>query len=272
MPREYRRALVSFIDVIGFAELVKSLKNDPDLAPRIHGILTILRSHIATRNTGILPELQGATPEPEAIFRAFSFSDCTVRVTLLDEIHTLKKAIGHELSVLAEKQLELVCLSAAPWQNFPILLRGGICVGDISMDPDPRSDEIVFGPAMVRAYELERDAAVYPRIVIDRELIKEADASRWVPIVEQGDDGFYFLNYLYGSVEFLAQHCSTGPEGSRRSLLNHRQTIRKTIQRLQHENKMDDRILQKYLWLIKYHNSIVYEMGESKYRIPEDIL
>jgi hypothetical protein len=110
MP-QYRRALVSYIDVIGFSELVKSLKSDPDLAPRIHLIL-------------------------------------------------------------------LVCWSAAPWENFPILLRGGICVGDISMDPDPRSDEIVFGPAMVRAYELERDAAVYPRIVIDRELIKEADASR----------------------------------------------------------------------------------------------
>jgi hypothetical protein len=140
------------------------------------------------------------------------------------------------------------------------------------MDPDPQSDEIVFGPAMVRAYELERDAAVYPRIVIDRELIKAADASRWAPIVEHGDDGFYFLNYLFGSVEFLAQHRSTYPEESRRSLLNHRQTIRKAIQRLQHENKMNDRILQKYLWLINYHNSVAHEVGESKYRIPEDIL
>ncbi|HEY1527897.1 MAG TPA: hypothetical protein VGH51_16815 [Candidatus Angelobacter sp.] len=72
----------------------------------------------------------------------------------LDEIHTLQKALGHELSVLAEKQMQLVCWSATPWENFPILLRGGICVGDISMDPDPRSDEIVFGPAMALVQKL----------------------------------------------------------------------------------------------------------------------
>jgi hypothetical protein len=261
MPQEYRRALVSFIDVIGFAEFVKDLETKPSSAPEIHRILSVLRSQIATKDIGIVPRFEGVIPEPECVFRAFSFSDCTVRVTFLDEVHTLQKALGHELSALAERQLDLICWGADEWEEFPVLLRGGIC-----------AEEIVFGPAMVRAYELERDTAVYPRIVVDRELMKEVDANRWYPIVKQGDDGIYFLNYLCGSIEFLAQHRSTEPEEYRRSFFRHRKAIEKAIQRLQHDNKMNDRILQKYLWLIKYHNSIADEASHRKDHIPEDIL
>jgi flagellar biosynthesis/type III secretory pathway chaperone len=73
-------------------------------------------------------------------------------------------------------------------------------------------------------------------------------------------------------MEFLAQYRSTEPEESSRSLFRHRQTIKKTIERLQHENKMNDRILQKYLWLINYHNSIADETSHRKYHISEDTL
>ena len=45
------------------------------------------------------------------------------------------------------------------------LLRGGIAVGDIYHD-----NEVVFGPALNRAYELESQIADYPRVVLDPEV------------------------------------------------------------------------------------------------------
>jgi hypothetical protein len=60
------------------------------------------------------------------------------------------------------------------------LLRGGITIGDIYHD-----DEVVFGPALNRAYELESKIAVVPRIVFDAELLELGDVS-WLSACENG--------------------------------------------------------------------------------------
>lgn len=50
------------------------------------------------------------------------------------------------------------------------LTRGGIASGDFFMD-----DVMVWGPALVRAYELESHVAYFPRVVIEPDLAKECD-------------------------------------------------------------------------------------------------
>jgi hypothetical protein len=44
------------------------------------------------------------------------------------------------------------------------------------------------------------------------------------------------------------------------SLENHKKTIEKAVSQLKSSGKFDDRKLQKYLWLIKYHNAAVNEV------------
>lgn len=156
MAREYKRALVSFIDVIGFADFVKGSERAPERVPDIYRILKILRSQMQEGERFKYPMIEGQEGPPEPLFRGFSFSDCTVRATLIDPENNLRNILIRELQLLSERQLELACWSADEWEEFPVLLRGGISVGNISMDPDPKSDEIVFGPAMVRSYELEK--------------------------------------------------------------------------------------------------------------------
>ena len=52
-----------------------------------------------------------------------------------------------------------------------VLIRGGMCIGEMLV-----ADEgIVFGPGLVKAYDLESKYAVHPRIVIDRDLINDAE-------------------------------------------------------------------------------------------------
>jgi hypothetical protein len=66
------------------------------------------------------------------------------------------------------------------------LIRGGISVGDIIHD-----SEVVFGPGLNRAYELESTVAKFPRIVVDGEVIKNFDSiSGFVSF----EDNIYFLD------------------------------------------------------------------------------
>lgn len=78
------------------------------------------------------------------------------------------------------------------------LTRGGIASGSFFVD-----DMMVWGTALVKAYNLENNLAIYPRIIIDPELIgdlKLADPNcifvkckEWI---EQDTDSFFMINYL----------------------------------------------------------------------------
>ncbi|PDZ55088.1 hypothetical protein CON15_23105 [Bacillus cereus] len=48
-----------------------------------------------------------------------------------------------------------------------ILMRGGLAVGLLC-----HNDNIVYGPAMVEAYELESKLAIYPRVVVKENDLK----------------------------------------------------------------------------------------------------
>lgn len=49
-----------------------------------------------------------------------------------------------------------------------ILFRGAVVIGDLYNDKI-----IIFGPAMLEAYELESKKAIYPRIIIEEDTILE---------------------------------------------------------------------------------------------------
>jgi hypothetical protein len=90
-----------------------------------------------------------------------------------------------------------------------ILVRGGMTVGNIYAAAD-----LAYGPAFVRAYDLESKLANYPRIVLDPSLIKALRDDKRIrsaqhspdeeiayirSLIRQGDDGLWFVDYLGAS-------------------------------------------------------------------------
>lgn len=77
-----------------------------------------------------------------------------------------------------------------------MLIRGGITIGKII-----HNEEMVFGPGINRAYELESKYAIYPRIIFDQIHFKgdsfypTRSILRQVEITED-DDGLFFINYM----------------------------------------------------------------------------
>ena len=118
------------------------------------------------------------------------------------------------------------------------MIRAGVTIGDAHVGLNGKGP--VFGPAMVRAYEIETHEAVHPRIVVDRSayetfltdtrLHKQGHTAkmeaRYVDKLLRVDvDGTRFVDYLAGSefrvrpsrrISRLSQQpCQAGPRQAR---------------------------------------------------------
>jgi len=61
--------------------------------------------------------------------------------------------------------------------------------------------EIIFGPGLIEAYQLETEKSVFPRVIIDETIIKDFNdvkPSRFdlEDIVNIDNDGFYYVDYF----------------------------------------------------------------------------
>jgi hypothetical protein len=80
--------------------------------------------------------------------------------------------------------------------SIGILTRGGLSKGLLH-----HSDKAVFGPAFLSAYEMENQTAIFPRIIVDRETLKDYSAlddigDAFRAELKFSDDGPVFINTL----------------------------------------------------------------------------
>lgn len=241
----YIKAVVSFIDILGFRELVGSRSHD-----EIQAILKLVTSYA-------VPE----TDEDE-LCHAVQFSDSVVRVAPVirrdGEINPVG-AVFHEFLSLVHAQAELM--------NKGVLIRGGISYGDVSY-----ADRLVFGPALISAYDLESKFAQFSRIVIDPMLLDaymnephlravhhslRADKSYIRDLICQGDDGVWFIDYARAMRTEMDD-----PEQYPRFLSKQKALA---IDGLRASSSFDSK-LSKFFWLAKYHNSVAQHCTDAECR------
>lgn len=78
------------------------------------------------------------------------------------------------------------------------LSRGAITMGDFYIDSN-----VVWGDALIRAYELESKVAVFPRVILDPQILISIDAKEMPAEIQQlvfdnlerDNDGFFFVDY-----------------------------------------------------------------------------
>jgi len=137
-PVLYERKVVVFYDILGWRQKIAEAAND---AESIRTLKTIvcgwsLLGGVDIQNRGHKT-------------RVTTFSDNVV-------ISEPVKGPNFQLMLFRLGYLQFF----AAWSG--ILVRGAVTIGDIVHD-----ENIVFGPALNRAYELESKMAVYPRIILD---------------------------------------------------------------------------------------------------------
>lgn len=184
---DYPERYVAFIDILGFSEHVKSIGEKPEKLDRLLEAL----HEMAAEYPGLARNMS-ATQGFENMFRATTFSDNIVISSRPDHM-----GLSVLITVIGQLCLRLL------HQGF--YARGGISKGLLH-----HSDQVVLGAGLIKSYELESKAAVYPRIIYDEPIVNEVKASDIANVwpVTMDQDGVFFLDYL--GTTWLTNLCKQG--------------------------------------------------------------
>jgi len=210
----YEQRFCAFIDFLGFSDAVRRGIWTP------HEIVSAMKK--AAKVSG----------GEESLIRVTQFSDSL----FLSAPATNSLALYSMVSTAFFLTIELAA--------HGILLRGGITKGELY-----HQDTLAFGPAFIRAYNLEQ-AANTPRIIVDADILEhgpwpdEMDDSEIDQLfnisLPQDFDGWRYIDYL------SKEHASEFDEGDI-GLERHYSTLNSLVQ--QHKNSLDASIRTKYGWL-----------------------
>ena len=245
-PRQYSEHVVTFIDILGFKELVKR-----ESAESIGNMLGRLEK---VTDSGEYERLVMGR-------RTIAFSDAIVRASALQTPSGDAARYGilfHELLNLVHAQVDLIVYHG-------VFLRGAVSIGLAFQE-----GTVIYGEGVIRAYETESELAIFPRIIIDPEVFRQyavegnllkahhhtvAQDSEYVgELVREDADGVWFVDYLK-AVEPELKNDADYP----RVLTAHRDAI---IRASRGQGELN-RVSQKYNWLARYHNQVVSELSDE---------
>jgi hypothetical protein len=176
----YEEKAVAFIDILGFKEHVK--RSQADLA-HMRKLLTVLHELQAKTNGQVMEE-NG--------FHGMKFTHFSDSLVVSFSCKDMYLLILH----LVWTQLDLA--------HAGFFVRGGVTVGQVYHEGN-----IVVGPAMIEAYELESKVAKYPRIILHESYIEKAlepqnrhhqtAEEEWEyfdKLLKRDIDGFYYIDFF----------------------------------------------------------------------------
>ena len=236
MPANYEEYIVTFLDILGFRELIRSRS-----AEEVDQIIKLTRRHAADEEG----------EQRELGLRTVAFSDSVIRMRKASET----SGLHFELMDLLHAQAGLL--------SYGVLVRGGIALGKVFQE-----DDRIFGPAFVEAYELESKVAVYPRVVVAPKLlgalvrgalpmahVLEDELGYVMETLAVGDDGIYSIDYLRAFKWELDE-----PEHYPDFLAAHRKVVADMGATIRDGSGAPSSLELKANWLARYHNAVVGEV------------
>ncbi len=238
MDLAYKQRYIAFLDILGFKELVYRSEMDQEVLQRIDKAINYMHSNYMDNYEGDMPMVD--------LGKQVSFFSDSIVISY--DVYNP----GAGFFVLID--LVHICMDLI---SIGILVRGGVTVGSLIHENNK-----CYGPAMVRAYELESKLAIYPRIVIDKSVIEydlryrgrannlEEEMEFINNIIEVDKDGIIYLDYLSQQSE------ANDYETYMYFICSVKIFIQNSLQMFTN-NPRCERILAKYVWLKEYYNEVI---------------
>jgi hypothetical protein len=119
-----------------------------------------------------------------------TFSDLIVISYRTEQLRLM--GFCHSLGNILLTAKSLIANLAIDAMKLGLLIRGGATVGSLH-----HKDDVVLGEALIEAYELESQKAIYPRIILSSKLYSEVEKFRPLKLLLlKDDDGMAHLNYF----------------------------------------------------------------------------
>ncbi|MBC53514.1 MAG: hypothetical protein CMQ34_06705 [Gammaproteobacteria bacterium] len=248
---KYENRVVAFIDILGFRSLLSETTDskDNDVESKIEEIVS---AYQAIKEIFVVDE----SMEKSGISmskKVSIFSDCVVvsfKAEEPGEVYYTLLDIKHLIMQLVYRK---------------ILCRGAVSIGKFI-----HTDDYLFGPALVEAYTLESKAAMYPRVILDRDIIEAGLDNRSMDhpksheetyiesLLGQDSDGMYYIDYFYKAQSELDHPEHDFPVYI--EILG--DLIRKGLMGSSHHGKADLRI--KYSWMRERYNNMIDVVSDKR--------
>lgn len=244
----YDERIVCFIDILGFKHIIENTVdihgNDiPDKIKEIDMILYNILDFNRNYSGFDYSKIRAVTQFSDSVVISFKVDLDDIFITFSD--------------------IQYIIMN---FFKFGYIIRGGICYGKVI-----HTTEKIFGPAMVKAYEMESKEAIYPRVLVSSSIIQylkkksksnnyeHADKANIIlELINKDMDNLYYIDFLM-SIEFEFDD----PHFDFADYLMHvSKTIKKGL------CSTDNSVLSKYQWLAKKYNKVV----EKKQNKIKDII
>jgi hypothetical protein len=222
----YRDKYVLFVDLLGFGWRVRQSESSDEWQESILKEIRLFRQSVADA--------------PSCGMVCTRFSDCIV--ISADRTFEGLRGISNCLQTLTTNLIQ-----------YGILLRGGLVAGAIYHE-----DEVVLGPAMLEAYELESKKAKYPRTLVSEEIRKDTESYQLLPdLLLCDEDGLWFFNSMISYFVFEAAPVRRLPGDV--DLLRPAELIVESIR----GGLLfpDERVREKYAWFQSFWNKNIASRG-----------
>jgi hypothetical protein len=254
ISEQYGKHVVAFIDILGFAQLVERMERDPTLIDDVYTVLSRVHEEEVAQGFGypIQMGVANVSVVSDSIFFSISMDKWS------------KFMGGRDPAWAYLTTLESIFYLQRYLLKRGILTRGGVAVGSLL-----HYQNVIFGPALVRAYRLESQLALFPRVIVDppvldqfaatlaasgREFLMETFPYRMDSITRRDADGLIFIDYLH--VDAMAVESD---------IVSLFKDIRVQIDQALVSARSDARVSQKVAWLANYYNKSLARL------ISEDI-
>lgn len=196
LKEQMSECCVAFIDILGFKNMISNDIDSVILALRYIKMFCDSFFKFPTRETGSKTYPIFNAPEYNNDYSSIDediddeyemnkpvvtmFSDSIVISKTIDDFFDLSEFVEFISKIQYQLLLE------------GILIRGGISIGELY-----HSDKYIFGSALISAYKIESEKAIYPRIVIDENVIK-----RYTEILDKKFNQSYNTYILYDNKKY----------------------------------------------------------------------
>ncbi|MCF8224266.1 MAG: hypothetical protein K9J30_00155 [Bacteroidales bacterium] len=188
---KYENRIVAFIDILGFSSIIKNTMDHSNSSSNENPPISVVELFKVFSRIRYLMGVSEPSDDVPLSRKVSQFSDSIfISFNPDDEPREFNYLLGELLYL----HIELA--------KHNILIRGGISYG-----PLVHTDDIIFGPALVQAYQLESRAANSPRIILPQSVyekdsefnnlfLNKESEFQLEELLDLDEDDFYYLDYF----------------------------------------------------------------------------
>jgi hypothetical protein len=251
----YEKRLIAFLDILGFGEIIKKSANNAGIVATIHKLLHDAANHANLPRDYKFKHLKIDINK----YVTWNFSDTVTISCPFESFDYLNFIVGW-----------VEIFQHLMWERHNAFLRGCIVYGKLY-----DSKKLIFGPALIKAYELEKKKAIWPRVIIHKSVLNQLSPEKIRKSLcenfRQDDDGLFYVDYLRDlfhiyhvrKTELALKKRDKDIPVTNESpdpiefLRSHKTKVETELNHYNDHVSKNRRILIKYKSLAEYHNLVI---------------